>query len=314
MDFKPCDPKLFFTRGDANDPRLGEIVRVFSDFENIEDTFVIVGYPDDEGIKLNGGRPGSSLAPTSIRKAFYKMTPGLNSKSSPKILDCGDIDISVSLSERHDNAFRNAKSLLEKKARVLTFGGGHDYGFSDCSAFVEVVLKEGKRPLIINFDAHLDVRPDDKGENSGTSFYRLLKKYSGKIDFFEVGIQDWCNSTQHCKWAIEHGAKIITLNEILSSGRDLNDFLAEKIFGLVRRDHQVALSLDIDAFPSGAGPGASQVFPVGLDAQQLLKFWKNISAQFKPRLTGIYEVSPPLDLDDRTSRLAALFAHQIIFV
>ena len=242
------------------------------------------------------------------------MTPGLNSKFTPKIRDCGDIDVSVELSERHENAFKNAKNLLEKKARVLTFGGGHDYGFSDCSAFVEVVLKEGKRPLIINFDAHLDVRPDDKNQNSGTSFYRLLKKYSGKIDFFEVGIQDWCNSTQHYKWAVEHGAKIITLNEILASGRTLSDFLSEKIFSFAKRDHQVALSLDIDSLPSSAGPGASQVFPVGLDPLELLRFWKNISVQFKPRLAGIYEVSPPFDLDDRTSRLASLFAHQIIFV
>ncbi len=314
MDFKPCDPKLFFSRNDLSDPRLGEVVRVFSEFEDIENTFVIVGYPDDEGIKLNGGRPGSALAPTSIRKAFYKMTPGLNSKSSPKIRDCGDIDITCELSKRHDHAFKNAKSLLEKKARIITFGGGHDFGYSDCSAFVEVVLKEGKRPLIINFDAHLDVRSDSLSENSGTSFYRLLKKYSKQIDFFEVGVQDWCNSSQHFNWAVEHGAKIITLNEILGSGRTLSDFLAEKILGQVRRDHEVALSLDIDGFPSSAGPGASQVFPIGLDPQELLKFWKNISVQFKPRLTGIYEVSPPLDLDDRTSRLAALFAHQIIFV
>ena len=153
---------------------------------------MIVGYPDDEGIKLNGGRPGAALAPTSIRKALYKMTPGLNSRLPFKIMDGGDIDLwALSFLNGMTKAYKNVEELLEKKARVITFGGGHDYGYSDCAAFVEVVLKGGKRPLIINFDAHLDVRPDDKNQNSGTSFYRLLKKYSGKIDFFEVGIQDW---------------------------------------------------------------------------------------------------------------------------
>ena len=47
----PPDSNLFFSREDANDPRLGDLVK-----KSGEEGVAILGYPDDEGIKLNGGR------------------------------------------------------------------------------------------------------------------------------------------------------------------------------------------------------------------------------------------------------------------
>src|ERR1700677_2279915 len=124
MNFKPTDQKLFFTKNDPDDPRLGDIVKPFTDSENIDRTFVIQGYPDDEGIKLNGGRLGAAGAPQKIRKALYKMTPALEI-SPPPIRDLGDLETSKSLKDRHQIAYESVAKLLEKKAKALTFGGGH---------------------------------------------------------------------------------------------------------------------------------------------------------------------------------------------
>jgi formiminoglutamase len=310
MPLKPVEEGLFFSKSDPHDPRLGGLTQKISSNEKQSEGFIVVGYPDDEGIKINGGRVGAAHGPTSIRKIFYRMTPSLNGKN-PKIFDGGNLEISGSLEERHREATTVISNFLRQDLKVMTLGGGHDYGFSDCEAFVEDTLRRKRRPFIVNFDAHLDVRPDDKGENSGTPFYQLLKKYSDKMDFFEVGIQDWCNSREHLAWAKERGAKIISLDDILSSGLALHEILQKNVFQHFGRGHDLAISLDIDAFCPG--PGASQIFPVGLDANDFLSAWKAIVAQFKPRLLGIYEVSPPLDLDDRTSRLAAIFLHQFIF-
>jgi formiminoglutamase len=308
--FKATDQELFFSKNDPQDQRLGDVVK--SNIDVKENSVVILGYPDDEGIKLNGGRVGASLGPDCIRKCLYKMCPSLN-RPTPPIKDLGNLVIESSLNERHQRAFAEVKKNLDQGFRVITLGGGHDYGFPDFSAFVESSLSRGKKPLIINFDAHLDVRPNNLGNNSGTPFFRLLQKYSKQhITFFEVGIQDWCNSKAHLTWAAEHGASIITLNEILASGKTLSAFLSEKILSKLDRTYDLALSLDIDSFASSAAPGASQVFPVGLDATQMLLFWSTLNSQFKARLMGVYEVSPPLDLDDRTSRLASVFAHQFI--
>ena len=60
---------LFFSRGDRNDPRLGEIVRF--DEESYQATdIVIIGCPQDEGVRRNKGRVGAADAPDAIREQF----------------------------------------------------------------------------------------------------------------------------------------------------------------------------------------------------------------------------------------------------
>ena len=68
---------------------MGDLFKISTVEElNIVDAFCILGYPDDEGIKLNGGRTGAALAPTAIRQFLYKMTPGLVQN---KFFDCGEV-------------------------------------------------------------------------------------------------------------------------------------------------------------------------------------------------------------------------------
>src|SRR5438445_3037098 len=95
----PIDKHLLFTKNDKEDPRLGECVQLLAKGdldaalnETPEFDFAILGYPDDEGIALNGGRVGAQAAPKEIRTFLYKMTPHLESKRLPKILDLGDLD------------------------------------------------------------------------------------------------------------------------------------------------------------------------------------------------------------------------------
>src|SRR5258708_21806568 len=65
--------ELGFTRGDRNDPRLGEVVlRDLEDYEGAD--IVILGCPQDEGVRRNNGRVGAAAAPNAIREQFYKLT------------------------------------------------------------------------------------------------------------------------------------------------------------------------------------------------------------------------------------------------
>jgi len=70
--------------------------------------------------------------------------------------------------------------------------------------------------------------------------------------------------------------------------------------------------VDMDFFSSDSAPGASQTFPIGITANQFLPFWQNLCVRHKPLLSSFYEVSPPLDFDNRSSRLAAILIHQFI--
>jgi len=202
---------LFFKSPRPNDSRIGELVRPIGEtnFASNEAGFVLLGYPDDDGIRINYGRPGSREAPDSIRAAFYKLTPGRN--DFPRVYDIGNLILDGPLVERHEKARETIKDLHKAGHRTISLGGGHDYGFPDMAGFLDS-LSKGQRGLILNFDSHLDVRPDTDGPNSGSAFYRLLENYSN-FDLVEIGIQPFCNSRNHRAYALKKNVEIYKFNK-----------------------------------------------------------------------------------------------------
>lgn len=306
------DPQIFFSKEDPQDPRLGNIAKAIhlEDIPRSGNSLLLWGYPDDEGIRLNGGRPGANFAPLEIRKFFYKMTPPLLQNNSFPIFDLGNLATTTSLQERHLQG-----ALLAEKASLLngpwiSLGGGHDYGFADGFGFLKAWSEGKERPLIINIDAHLDVRPTDKGFNSGTPFRRLLESFPGKFDFFEIGIQSQCNSRIHLDWLKQKGGKIISLNQIRQL--DLISCLNQEIKKQtsLNQNTPVWLSLDIDGITSNEAPGCSQSWTTGLTCNEIFEMFHWLKQESRWQSLSIYEVSPPLDSDSRTSKLAALFAHK----
>jgi formiminoglutamase len=308
----PIDKNLLFTRHDKEDPRLGECVQIetkveINDIPHKSYDFAVIGFPDDEGISLNGGRPGAQNAPREIRHFLYKMTPHPDASQLPRLFDIGDLaQKEISLEERHESGKKWTSALAQNKSPWISLGGGHDYGYADGAGFLSA---HKGNAVILNFDAHMDVRPTDKGLNSGTAFYRLLSEYSGQFDFAEVGIQNQCNSRTHIDWAQKKGAHIIKLEEIENKG--LQSCLAEFLKGKEKK--KIFLSLDMDVFNSSDAPGCSQSWTTGLRASEFLKTLDWLVRSFNITCLGLYEVSPPLDSDHRTSKFAALILHRYIF-
>ncbi len=274
----------------------------------------IWGYPDDEGIWMNKGRPGARLAPDKIREFLYKMTPHHPHWGS--LRDFGNLSVKNPLKVRHDLALERARTATKAHHSWMSFGGGHDYGYSDAAGFLEgtaqgVVsdLKQKSKPVILNFDAHLDVRPNVAGDNSGTPFYRLLSREDLNFHFFEIGIQDQCNSPAHRKWALERGAKILDLALIRRKGLKAS---LEESLSQIERQSPLFLSLDMDCFSSIYAPGCSQSWSTGLQVEEFLETFEWLSREFYFQGLGIYEVSPPLDLQHQTSKLAALIAYHFL--
>lgn len=307
----PTPAGLFFSKNDPNDPRLGDIVKP-ADLTNEQikaNDFLIFGYPDDAGISLNGGRPGACDAPKTIRQFLYKMTPSQPLASA--VYDIGDLDIRSQLEVRHENA-KNLNSFLQKKEiKTISLGGGHDYGYADAGGFLDAYIDQDEKPIVINFDAHLDVRPTNNGYNSGTPFYRLLSDYENKFHFFEVGLQPQCNSLQHREWALAKGAQLYDLANI-HSGR-LHSLFSNPILKNIKKTTPVYVSFDIDCLVSSEAGGCSQSWATGLKLQECLDFISELQKKSNVRGLGIYEVSPPLDTDNRTSKAAALLMYHFLF-
>ncbi len=302
MSFIKIDRQNYNFQNHPDDPRIaGKLV---SSVDKAD--YVVLGYPDDEGIKLNGGRLGSAHGPHEIRKAFYKMTSG--TLTQLKIFDAGNIDIKIPLEDRHRVALDTAEKYYASNKFVLSLGGGHDYGYPDTQSFLNAFKKSKLKPVIINFDAHLDVRPLDKGLSSGTPFYRMLTANPKLCHFFEIGIQDQCNSLSHLKWCEDQGGHIVNLQEIQAKGL-LSVF--KKLLKPFKKN-PCFISVDIDAFSSAFAPGCSQSWPTGLKPDDFFAGFDFLFQQLDIKGLGIYEVSPPLDVQPLTSRLAALILYRCL--
>lgn len=309
MAFQAVPKDLFFSRGDARDPRLGELFvsRLSEHISALPSGFCIFGYPDDEGISLNKGRPGAKLAPTEIRRALYKMTPHAFLEARPNGYDLGDLVVEGSLEKRHEVAQELFRNALQAGHRVITLGGGHDYGYADSAGFAEWAMSRGAKPVIINFDAHLDVR--EQGFTSGTPFFRLLTKYSS-VDLLQVGIQPQCNSLYHRKWCEDRRVTTIPLERTFMT--PLVNLVDEALTHYPEK-HPLFISLDMDVFSSTVAPGASQSWPLGLEAKEFMICFKRLLQRFDVKALGVYEVSPPFDVDNRTSKWAAQIIHSFLF-
>jgi len=312
--FFPIPSDLFFTKGDPEDIRLGELFKNYQN-ELTADDFVVIGYPDDEGIRLNGGRVGAAQAPDKIRQFLYKMTPPENyylSAQRTQFVDFGNLEIKGDLGLRHENAKKALDLLHQNHTRIISFGGGHDYGYSDGASFIKKYFKTfSDKPIIINFDAHLDVRKTTNGLNSGTPFFRLLQEFKNQFHLIEVGLQSQCNSVHHLRWAQDQGVETFFIEEIDRLGLDV--LFKKSQLATAKKTTPVFVSFDIDALSAAEAGGCSQAWATGLKTNDCIRFLNQLYNKTNVRQLGIYEVSPPLDRDFQTSKTAALLAHRFIF-
>ncbi|HVF48148.1 MAG TPA: formimidoylglutamase [Pyrinomonadaceae bacterium] len=297
---------LFGDRSDVNDPRLGEIVTVDArDYPGAD--IVLLGCPQDEGVRRNNGRVGASAAPDAIRQQFYKLTT-FNIKK--KIFDLGNVKIGASLEETHENHFEIVKQVLQEKKRLIVLGGGNDISYPDGSAMAGVFGPEWW--IGVNIDAHLDVRIAEQ-RNSGTPYRQLLEeKLLLPQYFYEVGYQTHFASPIYYEYIREIGVNRISL-ELLRSREEadveLKESIRQKFIG-----HSSSLNtffgFDMDAVRSADAPGVSAPSPLGLRAGEFIQLVKYAASLANTRIIEFSEVNPRFDIDDRTTKLVAIGMHR----
>lgn len=297
---------LFFTRNDKNDPRLGEIVgRDENDYAAAQ--IVILGCPQDEGVRRNSGRSGAEHAPASIREQFYKLTP-FNIKQ--KIADVGDVKIGSSLEETHETHFEIVSQLLRDGKRIIVLGGGNDISYPDGCAMAEVFGPEWW--IGINIDSHLDVRIAEQ-RNSGTPYRQLLEE--GRMlpqYFYEVAFQTHFCSPVYYDYIRSLGVNRISLELLRSRAEadlELKESIKQKFIG-----HSSSLNtffgFDLDAVRSADAPGTSAPSPLGLRNSEFIQLVKYAASLANTKIIEFSEVNPKYDSDNRTSKLVAIAMHR----
>lgn len=297
----PPAEELFLNRGDDNDRRIDELIpREEAGYASAE--VVILGCPQDEGVRRNRGRPGAAAGPTEIRRAFYRLSPlGLD----PQLLfDIGDTQIQTTLEETHSVHGQIVKQLLSDGKQVIVLGGGNDISYPDCCALAAVVPE----PLVFNVDAHFDVRADSV-RNSGTPYRQLLEEKIVSTEYFyEMGYQPAVNSPVYHEYLQRCGVACLTLDELRAAG--IADVFREV---LNERSHDgIFWGFDLDAVRAADAPGVSAPSPLGLTADEFCLLTRLAGSMSKTRIVEFTEVNPSFDRDNQTSKLVAHGIHHFL--
>ncbi|GAB5492657.1 MAG: formimidoylglutamase [Phototrophicaceae bacterium] len=294
------DTSLFFKKNDPNDVKLGETVLYQQDDYEMSDV-VLIGLPQDEGVRRNGGRVGAKDAPDAIRQALYKLV----NIPSLKFFDMGNSKIFPTLEETHAKHQAIIEHLLDDGKVIIVLGGGNDTSYPDCAALSTHI---NKNVLAFNIDAHFDIRADSP-RNSGTPYRQLLDE--GLIhpqNFYEIAYQPFANSPTYIDYLRSKGVVHHALKDVHDIGLEklLNDILAH------HKDESVFWGLDMDVVRAADAPAVSAVNPTGLTGEEFASIGRIAGQHPNTSIFEITEVNPTYDIDGRTCRLAATTIHQFL--
>lgn len=292
-------PAVELTTMRTGDPRVGHLMasRLAPGDKPVVS---IIGFPFDEGVKINGGRLGAAAAPASIRKCLYRFTPDGRDAISfsdliAKTKDHGDIICKKDLASAQILLGDAVGSVLAAGGIPIIIGGGHECTLGHFLGYAAA----RKTVHIINFDAHPDVRERISGlSHSGSSFRDALEHPSHLcMGYSVVGLQPHSCAHSHVEYLNMHKARLLWADET-------NIESVDKLFSELRADTMV--SIDVDAVDQAFAPGVSAPATGGVSPSLALHFAYQAGRCAHVRSLDIVETNPHLDRDDQTSRLAAL--------
>jgi formiminoglutamase len=300
----PHPTEEFVPRPD--DPRLGQVIEPWRGRLDAlrPGRAVLIGFPQDEGIIRNGGRPGAAEAPRELRRFLYRLTPWDGSSDiglSPlPPLDAGDVRCTGGLEASQQALAEVVAGVLRAGAVPVVLGGGHEAAFGHYLGCVAA----GRRIGIVNIDAHLDVRPllDGKG-HSGSPFRQALEHPTRPLEgshYVCLGAQPQSISRQHLLWARQRGCVVRW------AGTLEPDLLDQEFERFAAEACQVYVSIDADAVAMEAVPGVSAPNPAGLPANLVLAWARQAGRSPHVQSIDLVEINPRLDRDGQSARWGAL--------
>lgn len=297
-DLVPADIPVPKTLPD--DPRLGHWLarhRTASDAR-----VVLVGFPSDEGVRRNGGRPGAAAGPAAIRRALYAMTPDATNHDAfigllARTADLGDVRVTGDVEADQQRLGDVLAPLLADGVVPIVLGGGHETTYGHVLGYVGA----GLSPEILNWDAHADVRPYPQGAHSGSPFRQAIE--ARQCSRYRVaGLQPHRTAHAHATFVRAHGDLVWQ-----------HDLDAQRVTDLVVGcGHPTLATFDLDAVNAAHAPGVSAPNAGGLSASLWLQAAHETARS--PRVTSfdVVELNLTYDVDHRTARLAALTVWTIL--
>lgn len=259
---------------------------------------IILGFESDEGVRRNEGRTGARTGPDAIRRQLGKLA----AHHAKPLIDIGNIVCQDRQLESAQDQFAALMTHCHRLGyKTLALGGGHEIAWAHYQGLAPVYPDIG----IINFDAHFDLRPKKPSATSGTPFWQIQQychTHALNFNYCCLGVQPAANTKALFDSAHEHHVSYLTADEMTEESiawqkAFLDDFI-------LRHEH-LYVTLCLDVMAESYAPGVSAPQPLGLRPDQVLRLLKYITQTGKVVSLDIAELSPPLDKEQQTARLAA---------
>ncbi|GAB5537136.1 MAG: formimidoylglutamase [Rubricoccaceae bacterium] len=286
-----------------NDPRLARwlAANALTDRTRV----ALVGFPSDEGIRRNRGRPGAAAGPAALRKALYAMTPAARQPEAfielvERTVDLGDVPVTGKLEADQALLGEVVGELLERGIVPIVLGGGHETAYGHFLGYVESRQLDGIG--VLNWDAHADVRPLRDGQaHSGSPFRQMLDHPSGLCERYTVaGLHPWRVSAAHVAAVRERGEAVFA-----------DELTADRARQLVAElDQPTLVTFDLDALD--AAPGVSAPGVGGLAVDVWLAAAEACGRSQHVRSVDLVELNPSFDIGNRSATLAALTVWHVL--
>ncbi|MDX2194495.1 MAG: arginase family protein [Gemmatimonadales bacterium] len=256
----------------------------------------LLGCPDDEGVRLNGGRVGAGRGPTALRDALARYgvqdAAALGPAAWPAVFDAGNVVAADTLAATHARVEAAADALHARGLLVIGLGGGHDLTLPLARAASRAAraADPARSVHLAYLDAHLDVRPEP---GSGMAVRRLLEERA--ITSAAVhGLDPFVTTREQLRWFTSHGGRV-------------DEALRPPEPGVA-----LYLSVDLDVLDAAHAPAVSAMHPDGWTPARAAAACRAAGRQ--PDLVGadIMELNGALDTDGRTARLAAHLLLQLL--
>ena len=257
-------------------------------------------------------RPGARHGPREVRNAssLVRLYHPVSLKSPYDMYNVADVgDCPVNPADLQDSLSKIEiffKNISKMNTIPISIGGDHLISLPILRG-----LKKDKAIGIFQFDSHSDTWDSYFGGykyTHGTPFRRAIEeKLVDPTKYVMLGIRGSLYDPNDLKWAQDQGITIITIDEYYEMGLEK---CIEKILKILDGS-DIYFTLDIDGIDPTFAPGTGTPEVGGFnvrETQVIIRALKNLN------FVGgdVVEVSPPFDINNMTSHVAATIAFEML--
>ncbi|WP_409142215.1 formimidoylglutamase [Pedobacter helvus] len=281
----------------VGETKLGERVQTVAQLAELEFStakFVLLGIPEDIGVRANYGLGGAHTAWQPALKALLNLQQNAYLNGAD-ILVLGEFEIAEnhssdvdalrgSVSEIDALVFPIIQAIVAAGKTPMVIGGGHN----NCYPIIKGVSLALQTPVdVLNIDAHADLRNPNEGRHSGNGFSTAIQ--NGFLDQYRIlGLQkNYITEAQQQFISQTKAIKAFYFDDLLAYQQDLQ-VSAEMLLNGTKQP--LGLEIDLDSIGGVlASAGTPSGFSVNQIRQLLLQLRKNFA--YLHISEGVYQLS-----------------------